>query len=105
MALDIPTLSEDLAGNYYEMICGLLRGDGHQQYNNMTEKEFNESDAEFIILLKAINDTYSQTVYSRMSYKPKEVVWNAKFTPVKTVTNNKGGISINLKDIHVFEKI
>lgn len=72
---------------------------------NYTEKEFNESDAEFIILLKAINDTYSQTVYSRMSYKPKEVVWNAKFTPVKTVTNNKGGISINLKDIHVFEKI
>jgi inward rectifier potassium channel len=69
------------------------------------EKELNESDAEFIILLKAINDTYSQTVYSRMSYKPKEIVWNAKFTPVKSVSNNAGGISINLKDIHVFEKI
>lgn len=70
-----------------------------------TEKGFEESDAEFIILLKAINDTYSQTVYSRRSYKPSEIVWNAKFTPVKSIPNNKGGISINLKDIHEFEKI
>lgn len=69
-----------------------------------TEKSLEESDAEFIILLKAINDTYSQTVYSRMSYKPSEIVWNAKFTPVKSFPNHKGGISINLRDIHVFEK-
>lgn len=70
-----------------------------------TEKNFLESDAEFIILIKAINDTYSQTVYSRMSYKPNEIIWNAKFKPIKSIPNEKGGIFINLKDIHEFEKI
>ncbi len=71
---------------------------------NYSENDLKNSDAEFIILLKAINDTYSQTVYSRMSYKPSEIIWNAKFVPLKQVPDNKGSVSINLNDIHVYEK-
>lgn len=72
---------------------------------NLTEKELHERDAEFVILIKAITDTYFQTVYSRMSYKPKEIVWNAKFKPMKQMPDNSGSISINLKDIHSYERL
>ncbi|MBI3519052.1 MAG: K+ channel, inward rectifier [Bacteroidetes bacterium] len=71
----------------------------------ITEKELHERDAEFVILIKSITDTYFQTVYSRMSYKPKEVVWNAKFVPMKQTPHKNGRISINIKDIHSYDKL
>lgn len=69
----------------------------------LTYEDLKEGDAEFIILFKAINDTYSQNVYSRMSYKADEVKWNSKFIPMKQVPNTDGSISINLKEIHDIE--
>jgi inward rectifier potassium channel len=62
-------------------------------------------DAELIILIKAINDTYSQNVYSRNSYKPEEFIDNARFVPVKQESTPKGKIIINLTDIHKYERV
>jgi len=67
--------------------------------------ELMKRDAELIISVKAINDTYSQTVYSRMSYKAYEIVENAKFVPIKQEVNKNGTVSINLTDIHLFDKL
>ena len=50
---------------------------------NMTKEDFLKSDAEIMILFKAINDTYSDTVYSRTSYKGHELIMNAKFKPLQ----------------------
>jgi len=72
---------------------------------DITEGELEARDAEFVILIKSITDTYFQTVYSRMSYKPKEVVWNAKFVPMKQKPHRDGSISINLNEIHSYEKV
>lgn len=72
---------------------------------DITEGELNARDAEFVILIKSITDTYFQTVYSRMSYKPKEIVWNAKFIPMKQKPHRDGSLSINLNDIHSYEKL
>jgi inward rectifier potassium channel len=71
----------------------------------LTEKDLYDRDAEFVILIKSITDTYFQTVYSRMSYKANETVWNARFIPMKQKPHNNGSLSINLKDIHDYEKV
>lgn len=71
----------------------------------LTEAELRKSDVEFVILVKAINDTYFQSVYSRMSYKAPEIVWNAKFIPVPQISSGKGAVSINLKDLHEYQKL
>lgn len=71
----------------------------------LTDKDLQERDAEFVILIKSITDTYFQTVYSRMSYKPNEIIWNAKFAPMKQTPQKNGGISINIKDIHDYMKV
>jgi inward rectifier potassium channel len=48
----------------------------------MTEQELRDSDAEFFVSLQAIDETFSQQVHSRTSYKPSEVVWGARFSDV-----------------------
>lgn len=45
----------------------------------LTEADLAKIDAEFIILIKAFDDTFSQTVYARTSYRADEVIWGAKF--------------------------
>ncbi len=70
----------------------------------VNKEELVKRDAELIILIKAINDTYSQTVYSRMSYKAHEFEEHAKFVPIKQEVSTEGSVSINLTDIHLFNK-
>jgi inward rectifier potassium channel len=79
--------------------------DDKSQLYDVTQDEFNQRDGEFIILIKSITDTYFQTVYSRMSYKASEIAWNAKFVPMKQMPNKDGSISINLNDIHSYDKL
>ena len=38
-----------------------------------------EAEAEFLVLLNAVDETYSQTVYSRSSYAAQEIEWGRKF--------------------------
>jgi len=41
-----------------------------------------ESDTEFLILLQAMDDTFSQVVHRRYSYRYDEVLWGHKFRPM-----------------------
>lgn len=61
-----------------------------------------EADAEFLIMVKAINDTYSQNVYSRTSYKGHEVIENAKFKPLQR-TQRGSKTTINLRKLDEVE--
>jgi inward rectifier potassium channel len=40
------------------------------------------AQTEFLVLLTAIDETFSQTVHSRSSYTAEEVVWNARLVPI-----------------------
>ena len=56
----------------------------------LTEEEVNNGNAEFILLINAFDDTFSQTVHSRRSYKHHEIIWGAKFpTMIDTPENGK----------------
>ena len=71
----------------------------------LSKKDLEERDVEFIILIKAINDTYSQTVYSRNSYKAEAMVENAKFKPVTPEANKSGRVRLTVTDIHLFDNV
>ncbi|MEO6305450.1 MAG: ion channel [Bacteroidia bacterium] len=71
----------------------------------LTKKDLEERDAEFIILIKAINDTYSQTVYSRNSYKAEEIVENVKFKPLSPEADNKGRVKLIVTEIHHYNEV
>jgi inward rectifier potassium channel len=44
-----------------------------------TREQLLEAEAEFLVLLNAVDETYSQTVYSRSSYSAHQVEWGRKF--------------------------
>ncbi len=46
-----------------------------------TSRQLAELQAEFLILIKAFDDTFSQTIHVRRSYRHEEVVWGARFVP------------------------
>lgn len=67
----------------------------------VTERELRDSDAEFLVLLTAIDETFSQTVHSRSSYKPNEVIWGAKFSNMFHTSD--GQLTVDLHRIHDVE--
>lgn len=48
----------------------------------MDEKKLLQLEAEFIVTMKAYDESFSQTVYSRSSYLASEVKWGEKFAYV-----------------------
>ncbi len=51
--------------------------------------------AEFVILIKAFDDTFSQVVHSRYSYRYDEIRWQAKFQPAFEI-NQAGDMILNV---------
>lgn len=69
-----------------------------------TQENLAETDAEFLILLKAFDDTFSQTVHARSSYKHDEVVVGATFATIYG-TDANGKTTVELHKIHDIERI
>jgi len=64
----------------------------------LDRKQFLEAEAEFLVLLNAVDETYSQTVYSRSSYLADEVAWGRKFTPMFFEEGGKALLDLNRLD-------
>jgi inward rectifier potassium channel len=71
----------------------------------LTHKDLVDSDAEFLILLIGTDETVSQTVHSRSSYKSDEIVWGAKFANMFLRTETEEIIGMNLSRIHDVEMV
>jgi inward rectifier potassium channel len=59
-----------------------------------------ECDAEFLVLLNGFEETFSQTVHARSSYKSSEVVWDAKFQSMFTPPTADGEIYVDIRKLH-----
>ena len=69
----------------------------------MSQEKLIEQDTEFLILIKATEDTFNQTVHSRSSYHIKETVFGAKFSPMFSDKIGSGMVNLDLSkisDIH-----
>lgn len=73
---------------------------------NCTAEQLAESDAEFLILLRAVEDTFSQTVHTRYSYRYNEVRWGEKFKPMFSGTVDTGDlVAIDLDQLDETESV
>jgi inward rectifier potassium channel len=71
---------------------------------DMTQDDLIKSEAGFAILLRAFDDTFSQTVHSRTAYQAHEIVWGAKFIPVFD-RDDDGRIVLDLSRISEHELV
>lgn len=70
----------------------------------LTEKDIKESGAEFLVLIKAFDDTFSQSVHSRSSYTADEIIWDSKFTNIYS-ESPQGITSVDMSRFNEVEKI
>jgi inward rectifier potassium channel len=71
----------------------------------MTERDFETSDAEFLILLSATDETFAATVHQRSSYKPDEVRYGYKFVSIYNDLKAGEPISIDVRKLSEVEKV
>jgi inward rectifier potassium channel len=63
-----------------------------------TAEDFQRLQAEVMILLKAYDDTFSQTVLARYSYRHDEIGWNRQFAPAFSV-DSAGDLVLELQKV------
>jgi len=71
---------------------------------DITRDDLIKTEANIAVLLKAFDDTFSQTVHSRTSYQFEEIIWNARFKPVFE-RDESGRIVLDLSKIGDHEPI
>jgi inward rectifier potassium channel len=59
--------------------------DGESPMFGLNAEDLERLQAEVLILLKAYDDTFSQTVLARYSYRYDEIAWNQHFAPAFSV--------------------
>jgi len=79
--------------------------DESSPFYNVNEKDLRESDAEILILLTAVDESFSQVVHSRSSYKFNEIIWDVKFVNIYNVVGTNDPISINVHKLSEVEKV
>ncbi|MBZ5592150.1 MAG: hypothetical protein LAP39_07935 [Acidobacteriia bacterium] len=63
-----------------------------------TPEDLERLQAEILILIKGFDDTFSQTVHSRYSYRYDEIVWGARFAPAFTI-DPEGDILLEVNQV------
>jgi inward rectifier potassium channel len=67
-----------------------------------TAEDLSKHQAEIMILIKAYDDTFAQSVQARYSYRHDEFVWGKKFAPAFTVDDD-GELVVELNKIGEIE--
>lgn len=71
--------------------------------HRINKAELLARDAEFIVMIKAFDESFSQTVYSRSSYKASEIEWGKKF--VYVTEQHGSGLAIDISRIDETEEM
>lgn len=69
-----------------------------------TMEDIQTNQVEVFVTIKAYDETRSQHIYWRNSYKATEFVMGAKFKPMNITFNDKGEILYDLRQLNEYEK-
>lgn len=69
-----------------------------------THDDLMKLEAEFLVLLKGFDETFSQHVHSRYSYLCEEVIQGARFKRAFD-TDEMGNILLNIHEVHDYERV
>ena len=75
--------------------------DSESPLAGITPEELVTLEGEFMIMVKAWDDTFGQTVHQRYSYRAEEVVWGGKYTPAFGI-NEEGDMEVHVDKIGRF---
>jgi len=70
-----------------------------------TEEDLRGCDVEFLVLLNGFDETFSQTVHTRSSYKSNEVVWGARFRSAFNPPRPDGTLSVDIRKLDETDRV
>ena len=79
--------------------------DEQSPLHGLTEEDLHRDNAEFLVLLTGIDETFSQTVHARSSYRADEIVWNAKFADIFNHPRGNDRVGIDMSRLHSIERV
>jgi inward rectifier potassium channel len=79
--------------------------DDNSPLQGFSPQDFIDADAEFMFMLKAFDDTYSQAIHSRSSYKHDEIIWGAKFRPMFHRSEDASATVLEFDKINDFDRV
>jgi len=71
---------------------------------DFSKDQFENTDAEILILIKGFDESFNQDVHIRYSYRFDEIIWNAQYKRAFT-TNKEGETILQLEQIHEYELV
>src|SRR5438105_1363729 len=71
--------------------------------HGLTQQDLIASGAEFLILLTGVDETFSQNVHSRSSYRAEEVVFGARFSNLYVQDDDGHILGVDMSRFHSIE--
>lgn len=71
----------------------------------LTHEDLMRTEGEFLVLFSGIDETFSQTVYTRSSYKADEVEWNARFSDIYNRSASSQLLTVDIRRLHNIERV
>jgi len=76
--------------------------DAESPFYGKSPEDLARVEAEILVMVKAWDETFSQTVYQRYSYRYEDIVWDAKFSPAFVVGADGGlELEVNMVGSHI----
>jgi inward rectifier potassium channel len=69
----------------------------------LTHQDLVQRDAEFMVLLSGVDETFSQIVHARSSYKPEEIKFGERFMNIYNPVTPEGRVSIDVRKLGMTE--
>ena len=69
-----------------------------------TAADLQTLEAEVLVMVKAWDETFAQTVHQRFSYHHDEIIWNARFTPAFAV-NDSGDMVLDIDRVGSYAEL
>lgn len=71
----------------------------------LVETDFKSLNGEILVFIKVFDDMYSTTVVKRASYTFEEVVYNVRFLPMFTRSENNSKTLLHIDKLNAFEQL
>ena len=71
----------------------------------LNDEDLRQTDAEFLVLLTANDETFAQTVHTRSSFKPDEVKWGSKFSDMYVRDKKMKNVTIDVRKLSKTESL
>ena len=73
--------------------------------NGLTRDDMRRSNAEFLVLLSGLEETFAQRVHARSSYRWDEVVWGAKFSDILHHPHGDEAVTLDVSRLDSIEPV